>query len=788
MIDGSKCRHLNEDLFSFTSMIPGEEYPNQRANYSSEVILATEPPTRTATYSYMVTGQLQSATNENGTVYLGYDSRYRVNSVFDPFNYGVSYNYDAVGNRTKLSLNGATYATYTYDAANRLANLADGGGQNFPHTYDAANRLTSRTAPNGVTTSYSYDGLNRLLALTHTAGAATLIANQYQYNEAGDLTNWVNASGNHAYGYDLLNRLTTAAHTSQPAESYTYDVVGNRTASQSSAAYSYQPFNRLTATDAASYSYDNNGNLISKTDGTGTTTFTWSEENRLTQVSLPTGVTVNYKYDALGRRIQRTTSAGANERYVYDGREVLLDLNADWTVQDTYLNDLGIDNHLRQTSAATGMSYFLADHLGSTSGLADSAGNLAEQISYDSFGNGAGSARTRYGYAGRERDADTGLYYYRARFYDPQMGRFIAEDPIGFAGGDVNWFGYVWSNPLKYSDPTGLDGWGNDTADWLDGQIDKAQQYWHYNDQEWVANGVNNTVADVAHGAADMFRAGSGIGHAIYDCDDNGYGRAANVAQDVVRITGLFQLLAGPFARVGSGNCFVAGTLVQTADGTKRIEEIKAGDVVLSTDAGQSAPAGQAPQRQSVTQIFARTVTEVVDVRAGGETITATPEHPFWVIGAGWTAAGELRRGSALLTKDGVVIHVDSVERREGKFQVYNFEVASAHTYYVSRLGLLVHNSCGTLQPGPYADESIPARGPQRDFTAQERADINRIGQETGCHTCGTKDPGTKSGNFVLDHQPANQLNPNGEPQRLYPHCLHCSQVQGGEVRAATRP
>jgi RHS repeat-associated protein len=143
---------------------------------------------------------------------------------------------------------------------------------------------------------------------------------------------------------------------------------------------------------------------------------------------------VNYKYDGLGRRIQRTTSAGANERYVYDGHDVLIDLNADWSVATTYLNDLGIDNHLRQTSATSGVSYFLADHLGSTAALTDATGNILEQTTYDSFGNSAGSARTRYAFTGRERDPDTGILYYRPRFYDPQIGRFLSEDPLGWLG------------------------------------------------------------------------------------------------------------------------------------------------------------------------------------------------------------------------------------------------------------------------------------------------------------------------------------------------------------------
>src|SRR6266566_7783678 len=129
--------------------------------------------------------------------------------------------------------------------------------------------------------------------------------------------------------------------------------------------------------------------------------------------TLPDGNRVNYKYDALGRRIQRTTGFGADERYVYDGNDVLVDLNADWSVATTYLNGLGIDNHLRQTSATTGVSYYVPDHLGSTAGLTDATGNLIEQVSYDSFGNSTGNSLTRYTYSGRVFDADTGLYYYR---------------------------------------------------------------------------------------------------------------------------------------------------------------------------------------------------------------------------------------------------------------------------------------------------------------------------------------------------------------------------------------
>jgi RHS repeat-associated protein len=108
------------------------------------------------------------------------------------------------------------------------------------------------------------------------------------------------------------------------------------------------------------------------------------------------------------------------------------------------------------TNDSTGVSYYLSDHLGSTAGVTDASGNLVETGSYDSFGNSAGSGLTRYGYTGRERDPDTGIMYYRARWYDPQLGRFVSEDPIGFRGRDVNLYGYVKNSPLSYRDPSGL--------------------------------------------------------------------------------------------------------------------------------------------------------------------------------------------------------------------------------------------------------------------------------------------------------------------------------------------
>jgi RHS repeat-associated protein len=156
-------------------------------------------------------------------------------------------------------------------------------------------------------------------------------------------------------------------------------------------------------------------------------------------------------------------------KFVYDGVDVLRDLDGNGNTIADYLGGPGVDNKLRQTSGGAA-SYFLTDHLGSTRALTDPSGNITENLSHDSFGNlTSGSASTRYTYTNREFDADTGLMYYRARWYDPREGRFLSEDPIGFLGGP-NLYGYVSNDPINLADPLGLQGradarWGKDEVE-----------------------------------------------------------------------------------------------------------------------------------------------------------------------------------------------------------------------------------------------------------------------------------------------------------------------------------
>ena len=175
----------------------------------------------------------------------------------------------------------------------------------------------------------------------------------------------------------------------------------------------------------------------------------------MTSAALSGGSTATYVYDALGRRVRRFTSANVEDtKFTYDGDDVLLD--DDKGTITKYLNGDGIDSKLRATTGSVA-SYFLADHLGSTNGLADSTGAVTSQTAYDSFGNRSNTTfPNRYQFTGREFDTFTGLQFSRARWYDPKIGRFISEDPIGFGGGDTNLYAYVRNRSLATRDPSGL--------------------------------------------------------------------------------------------------------------------------------------------------------------------------------------------------------------------------------------------------------------------------------------------------------------------------------------------
>jgi RHS repeat-associated protein len=355
--------------------------------------------------------------SQAGTISWDYDAADRLTTETSAAG-TVRYEYNSAGQRTKMTAGNRPPVIYGYDVAGRLQTIAQ-GAEVFTHTYDTLSRQAALQRPNGVTTSYTYDAINRPMRILHSDALGQALEDyHYTYNLDGEI--------------DSITSLASA-----------------QLLSVSKTIGGADQGNRISQFGSTSMSFDDNGQTTSKTDAQGTTTYHWDSRGRLTQVALPDGRTVGYGYDPIGRRTSRSIG-GATTNFLYDGIEVVLDSGSDGSLVD-YLNGGETDGKLRQGSGL----YFLQDHLGSISALTDASGSVVQRMQYDAFGDSPGSAMTSYGFTGRDRDEVTGLFNLRARWYDPQQGRFISEDPIGMAGG-YNEYAYVRNDPVNLTDPFGL--------------------------------------------------------------------------------------------------------------------------------------------------------------------------------------------------------------------------------------------------------------------------------------------------------------------------------------------
>jgi hypothetical protein len=175
-------------------------------------------------------------------------------------------------------------------------------------------------------------------------------------------------------------------------------------------------------------------------------------------------------------------------------------------------------------------------------------------------------------------------------------------------------------------------------------------------------------------------RAGVGLDQALYDLRSSGL--AGQAIAGLTKVGREVKLAA-------SGQCFPAGTPIAAEGGTKRIEDIRVGDRIWATN-----PATGTTQLRRVTHLFRNTTESLVRITADGKTAEATPGHPFWVPGKGWTAARYLRTGDSLQKIDGSLVKVSGTVVENREVSVYNFEVEGDHTYYATDLSVLVHNSC----------------------------------------------------------------------------------------------
>jgi RHS repeat-associated protein len=392
--------------------------------------------------------KIRQVSDPTGTYGFAYDNMGRLIGTTTQYSslpnhtFSNTYAYDAASNRISLSADG-TSTTYAYDTLNRLTDLTSAWAGHFSLGYDSLGRRTALNRPNAINTSYSYDSVSHLLSVLHQAGGGAIDGAGYTYDGAGNRTsktNYLNSTSEQ-YTYDAIYQLTQVTQGGSTAETYSYDQVGNRLSSVGTALYSYNSANELTSTSSATFAYDYNGNTTSKTDANGTTGYAWDFENRLTSVTLPNnGGVVTLKYDPFGRRIQKIGTSTTTV-YAYEGANIIGEYDSTGNAVVLYAQGPGVDAPLALSKVGA-ISYYEADGIGSVTSLTDSSGSAVAAYTRDAFGKAlttAGTIGNRYRYSGREWDDDAGLYYYRARYYDPTLGRFNSEDALRFvAGGNFN--------------------------------------------------------------------------------------------------------------------------------------------------------------------------------------------------------------------------------------------------------------------------------------------------------------------------------------------------------------
>ena len=362
----------------------------------------------------------------------------------------LTYHYYSTGKVESIQSSNANgvNVSYTYDGLNRLSTVVDNrlpGSNTTNYTYDNASNVVTVAYPNGVTSTITYDELNRLTELSTSASGTQIADYRYTLGLTGNRTNATEQSGRTLqWTYNGIYQLTNESIIGDPANngsaSYTLDPVGNRTAASSTFSGFTPVFGSYNPNDQLSgESYDNNGNVIGTANGNS---YVYDSENHMIQMVKGT-TTISMRYDAFGNRVSKTvTTAGVpvTTQYLVDDLnptgypQVLDELTGpigSGVVQRTYSYGL---QRISQDQYISGwdLSYYQYDGGGSVRQLTNSLGAVTDSYEYDAFGNSftkQGTTPNNYLYRGEQYDSDLGLYYLRARYYNPATGRFLSRDP-----------------------------------------------------------------------------------------------------------------------------------------------------------------------------------------------------------------------------------------------------------------------------------------------------------------------------------------------------------------------
>jgi RHS repeat-associated protein len=428
-------------------------------------LTAVSTPAIQKSYSYDILGR---TTQEQKTI----------NST----TYTTTFGYDLLGNPLSIDYPGDTTVSYTYNNAAQLATvLKDSTTVISNLDYAPTGSPTQINFGNGVTTQNTYDP-QQLFRLAHkltTKDTTKLQDISYQFDPVGNITSLTDTSNTNnaktaSYGYDDLHRLTSAtitntANSQNYTHTYSYDILGNILTRSDVGTYVYAGGDpgtsngtttnpdAATTINSVTYTYDANGNVTSD----GIWTYTYDYKDRIATTTNGTD-TYNYFYDESGNRIKKVKVDPLTPK-------TTLYINKYYDIEDgnakryIYAGDLKVADD----SGTNGLVYHSTDHLTGNNVDTDSSGNILEVLDYYPYGNvrldeQTGTYQNDYKYTGKELDEGTNLYYYGARYYDAQIGRFMSLDPWG---GDIkdpqslNKYSYTLNNPLKYTDPSGKCVW-----------------------------------------------------------------------------------------------------------------------------------------------------------------------------------------------------------------------------------------------------------------------------------------------------------------------------------------
>ena len=399
-------------------------------------------------YQYDNFNRVTQRQDGTGIYNYTYDVNSQLTSIDGPWaDDNLTYQYDAVGNRTSLTQQGGQTISYTYDNLNRLTDIQMGTSA-YAYTYSNANPLVQAlTRPNGSITNYSYDALNRLTGIANKNSAAAII-NQYVYgyNQQDVRSSETITNGNPitpfqneliTYNYNKVNQLLSSTN---PDKNFAYDNDGNMTRGYTPEGYVF----------TATYDAEDHLKFLEYTDGSGVvhrTEYLYSGDGLLVEMK-------KYENGALVN----------DKRFVRDGFLVLQERDGGNNVVREYTWGLdmggGIGGLLNLKQGGQNYSY-LYDGKGNVSALLDSSQNVVATYTYDTFGNlmsKTGSLNQPFQFSTKPYDEKTGLSYYGFRFYSPALGRWMTRDPLGEVGG-INLYEFVGSDPVRYVDPLGLNIW-----------------------------------------------------------------------------------------------------------------------------------------------------------------------------------------------------------------------------------------------------------------------------------------------------------------------------------------